>query len=182
MLESLRDKSRDELTDGLKTLGIATEMPERGRSEEDIQRSWVTRSLGVINIQAGPVRWINVIEQDGNQYSGPRWWTVLGIPDERGFLTNGEVKVRTVRKKSFPLFGRAVSVQWAGEDHGTGIIRTLSGDRAVQELAKRLGDLEVRWHTEEFQGWTLQLDSRFEPTYQDWAAIEIIAEYFLSSS
>ena len=29
-----------------------------------------------------------------------------------------------------------------------------------------IGDLEVRRYTEEFQGWTLQVDKVFEPTHQ----------------
>ena len=35
----------------------------------------------------------------------------------------------------------------------------------------RLGNLEIRSYSEEFQGWTLQVDRRFEPTIQDWEAI-----------
>ena len=44
-----------------------------------------------------------------------------------------------------------------------------------------LGSLEIRSHSEEFQGWTLQVDRRFEPTIQDWEAIQRIADYLLSS-
>ena len=44
-----------------------------------------------------------------------------------------------------------------------------------------LGNLEIRSYSEEFQGWTLQLERRFEPTIQDWVAIQRIADYLLSS-
>ena len=43
-----------------------------------------------------------------------------------------------------------------------------------------LGNLEIRSYSEEFQGWTLQLDRRFEITTQDWEAIQRIADYLHS--
>ena len=44
-----------------------------------------------------------------------------------------------------------------------------------------LGNLVIRSYSEEFQGWTLQVDRRFEPTIQDWEGIQRIADYLLSS-
>ena len=62
MRERLRDKSY--LTDALNLLGVDAEMAERGR----IQKPWGKRSLGIIDMPEGPVRWINV-KQDGSRYS-----------------------------------------------------------------------------------------------------------------
>ena len=179
MRERLRDKSRDTLTDALNLLGVDAEMAERGRAEEDIQKPWGKRSLGIIDIPEGAFRWINVVKQDGSRYSPPKRWTVLGIPDERPVWTSQAVKVRTVRRRSFPLLGRVMSVEWKGEEHDAGLIRTLAIDPAVTAFATRTGNLEVRRYTEEFQGWTLQVDKVFEPTHQDWAAIERTAEHLL---
>ena len=182
MRERLRDKSRDTLTAALNVLGVDAGMAERGRAEEDIQKPWGKRSLGIIDISEGMVRWINVVKQDGSQHSPPKWWTVLGIPDDRPVWTSRAVRVRTVRRKSFPLLGRVISVQWKGEEHDAGLIGALSIDPAVMAFAMRTGDLEVRRYTEEFQGWTLQVDRVFEPTHQDWAAIERTAEHLLRHS
>ena len=154
-------------------------MAERGRAEEDIQKPWGKRSLGIIDIPEGAIRWINVVKQAGSRYSPPKWWTVLGIPDDRPVWTSQPVKVRTVRRKSFPLLGRVMSVEWKGEGHDDGLIGTLSIDPAVTAFATRRGNLEVRPYTEEFQGWTLQVDKVFDPTHQDWAAIERTADHLL---
>ena len=72
-----------------------------------------------------------------------------------------------------------MSVEWKGEEHDAGLIGTPAIDPAVTAFATRTGNLEVRRYTEEFQGWTLQVDKVFGPTHQDWAAIERTAERLL---
>ena len=128
MKEQLRDKSRDELAYALNSLGVKAEMAERGRFEEKVEDSWYQRSLGVIDILEGSIRWMNVLKKDRNRKSPPRWWIVLGIPDDRPVSTRQETKIKTVRKKSFPLFGKVVDVIWKGYDGGTDIVNTLSKD------------------------------------------------------
>ena len=63
--------------------------------------------------------------------------------------------------------------------HDAGLIGTLSIDPAVTAFVMRTGDLEIRRYTEEFQGWTLQVDKVLKPTHQDWAAIERTAGHLL---
>ena len=181
MKERFRDKTRDQLTYALNLLGVGAEMAERGRAEEKIQDSWYQRSLGIIDIPEGPVRWINILKKDGAKDSGPMWWTVLGIPDDKLSSNSQAVKISTIRKKAFPLFGKVVKVTWSGADHGTGLTYSLSNDEGIKNLAKRIGNLDVRSYAKDFQGWTLQVDRRFEPTHQDWETIQQIADYLLSS-
>jgi hypothetical protein len=121
-----RDKSRDNLAGALNSVGVKAEMAERGRFEEKVEDSWYQRSLGVIDILEGSIRWMNVLKKDRNRKSPPRWWIVLGIPDDRPVSTRQETKIKTVRKKSFPLFGKVVDVIWKGYDGGTDIVNTLS--------------------------------------------------------
>ena len=97
--ERFRDKTRDKLTQALNALGIRAEMAERGRAEEGVNNSWYQRSLGVIDLQDGPVRWINVLKKDGSQYSAPQWWYILFIPDERSIPSE-------LRWRSRPCRGR----------------------------------------------------------------------------
>ena len=111
MIGILRDESREALTHNLNFLRIDARMAERGRAEERIQKPLGRLSLGIIDILEGAVRWINIVKQEGNPYAFIRWWTVLGIPDERPVWTSWAVKVRTVRRRSFPLLGRVTSVE-----------------------------------------------------------------------
>ena len=182
MIEMFRDKTRDKLTQNLKSLGIAAGMAERGRSEEKVENSWYQRSLGIIDISEGLVKWINILKKDGSRNSPPRWWVVLGIPDEKPIPKHQAVNIRAIRKKTFPLFGKIIDVTWKGNDSGTALAYILSNDETVKNLAKNTGNLTIHSYAKEFQGWTLQVDRRFEPTNQDWAAIQKIANYVLSSA
>ena len=121
---------------------------------------------------------INILKKDRTKHSGPQWWVVLGIPDDRLVSSPQTVKIKTVRKKKFPLFGEVVDVIWKGYDGGNGLVNTLSGDVPTKTLAKHIGNLEIKSQT---QGWTLTVDRRCSPTSQDWETIEKIADYIFAS-
>jgi len=180
MKERLRDKTRDELTLALNELGIAATMAERGRPEEKFQDDFWNRSQGIIDVPTGSVRWVNCLKQDGSQYSPPQWWAVFGIPDERRFSEQRAVKIKTVRKKSIPLFGKVVDVTWQGEDHASRLLSAFANDPVVKSFVKKTGDMEIESHAGEFQGWTVQVSGKFKATQQDWDIVLRIAERLLS--
>jgi len=182
MMDWLRDKTRDNLVHDLNSLGLTTILAERGRWEEKIDKTRFRRSLGIIDVQGEGVRWINILKKDGGENSAPRWWIVLGIPDEKLRPEHHAVNIQTKRKKTFPLFGRVVEVAWTGDDSTTGLIDILSKDEAVKNLALKIGNLMVRSHAREFKGWTLQVDRRFKPLDTDWAAIQKLARYCMASA
>jgi hypothetical protein len=182
MKELFRDKARDDLARNLNSLGVAAVLSERDRPEEKVENSWYQRSLGIIDLAEGLVRWINILKKDGSKNSPPQWWVIFGIPDDRPVPDHRAVNIRTIRKKSIPIFGKVVDVTWKGNDYGTGLSETLSNDESIKSLAKNIGNLTIHSYTKQFQGWTLQVDRRFKLTNQDWAAIQKMAEYILSTA
>ena len=144
MREQMRDKSRDDLAYLLNSTGLKAEMADRGRPEEKIDNSWYQRSLGIIDISEGPVRWINILKRDRSKDSPPKWWVVMGIPDNVCMPGSKEIKIKTVRKKDFPFFGKVVDVIWKGDVGSTGLIDTLSIDQDVKSLSERLGNIEIK--------------------------------------
>ena len=181
MKERFRDKTRDDLANALNLIGVKAEMADRERAEEKVENSWYQRSLGVIDITEGPIRWINILKKDPSKDSPPRWWVVMGIPDDSAVSIRKQIKIKTKRKKSFPLFGKVIDVAWAVKDGGTGLAKTISDDTSTKTLATRIGNLEIKRQAEIFQGWTLTVDKQFSPTRQEWETIEKIADYILSS-
>ena len=97
--ETFRDKSRDNLIQNLSQLGIKAKMLERKVVQEKIGNVWNMRSLGVIEIDEEPIKWINVLKQDGGKNNPPRWRYIYIIPDER-VSESTKIKVKTHRKKS----------------------------------------------------------------------------------
>ena len=91
------------------------------------------------------------------------------------------MKIKTVRNKSFPLFGRVVDVSWKGEDHATRLLSVLTNDPPVKSFVKKTGDVEIESHAGEFQGWTVQVNGKFSPTQQNWDIVRRIADRLLLS-
>lgn len=187
MRERFRDKTRDEFTDALNALGVPAAMSERERPEEKVRKDTFRRSLGIVDLAEGPIPWVNLVKQDGSQYSPPRWWQIYCVPDDspqdlRALDVKRSIDVKTSRKKSFPLFGRVTGVKWEGDDRGTGIIQALSASPKVMALAKKAAALTIAGYNQEFQGWTLEIERREPPTRQDWEALLVIVNCLLPSS
>ena len=188
--ERWRDKTRDNLTSALNSLGVRAVMAERGRAEEEVRKRLFTRALGVVDIPEGPIRWINVVKQDGGQHNPPRWWLVFCVPDDERDTTPDDLRevdarqtidIKTIRTKSFPLFGRVTGIAWDGDDRSTGLLNVFAGDAAITSLAKKTPSLEISGYDKEFRGWTLQVEGRFRLSRQHWEALLSISDHLLPS-
>ena len=176
--EKLRDKSRDNLTRNLYQLGVKAKMLDRKVIQEKIGNVWWMRSLGVIEIDEGPIKWINVLKKDRSKNSPPKWRYIYIIPDERvSELT--KIKVKTVRKKSFPLFGKIVDTTWKGKDQSTGLVNLLSNDATIKQLAKNMGNFQIESRSKVFRGWTLYVDRHHSFIGPSWESFKNIAEQLL---
>jgi hypothetical protein len=186
MLNMLRDHTRDALARDLSALGVKATMGERGRKEEKIRSGskWLfQRSLGVIDVEEGPLKWINVIRLKNRDRNGPAIHRVVfGIPDNHLLEQHHPLKLSTVRKKSFPLFGKVIDVDWEGDSVLLPLITDFSNDAAVDQVVKELGNLQVRTHPGLFRGFTVEVDRKFRPTLQHWEAMHKIAKYLLAST
>ena len=95
MKEALRDKTRDELAWNLANFaGVKAHMSDRGRQEEKMENSWYQRSLGVIDIADGPIKWINILKKDRSQKSPAKWWIVMGIPNSFEGSSIPKIKIK----------------------------------------------------------------------------------------
>ena len=186
MRNMLRDNTRDAFTRDLCAIGVKAVMAERGREEEKIRsgNKWLfQRSLGVIDIEDGPIQWINVVRLKSRDKNGPPIHRVVfGIADPNLPESHHPLKLTTVRKKSFPLFGKIVAVDWNGDSALLPLITAFSNDAAVDQVVKELGNLQVRTHPGRFRGFTVEVDRKFRPTLEHWEAIHKIAEYLLAST
>jgi hypothetical protein len=182
MRELVRDKTRDQLTTTLVSLGVTAKMADRGRFEERIGKPMFQRSLGIIDVSDGLIHWINIVKRDRSKDRRPAWRVVMGVPADRLASQRADVVLRTIRKKSFPIFGRVVDVTWKGDDQGLGLVHAFSTDMAVRSLATEQGNLEVRWNDNEFQGWTIIVDRRISPTMTGWQVLQGMAQQLLSVS
>ena len=193
MREALRDKSRDTMAASLEAAGIQAEMVDRDlrRPEEKIRTRQLFgkhSSLGLIDIRTdSPISWINVVRTKRADKHGPaRYRVVFGIPDQSIPMNHKQLKLKTVRKKTFPLFGKVIDVSWRGEAHTLLLAKTLSEDEEIDRAVADLGDVTIFTHPNQFQGWTIEINKIFSPhppavTIDRWEALKKIANYLLSS-
>ena len=191
MREALRDKSRNTMAASLEAAGIQAEMVDRDlrRPEEKIRtfQLFGKSSLGLIDIRTdSPISWINVVRTKRADKHGPaRYRVVFGIPDQSIPMNHKQLKLKTVRKKAFPLFGKVIDVSWRGEAHTLLLAKTLSEDEEIDRAVADLGDVTVFTHHNQFQGWTIEINKIFSPhppavTIDRWEALKTIANYLLS--
>ena len=192
MREALRDKSRDTMAASLEAAGIQAEMVDRDlrRPEEKIRtfQLFGKSSLGLIDIRTdSPISWINVVRTKARNQHGPALYRVVfGIPDQSITMNHKQLKLKTVRKKAFPLFGKVIDVSWRGEAHTSLLAKTLSEDEEIDRAVADLGDVTIFTHPNQFQGWTIEINKIFSPhppvvTIDRWEALNKIANYLLSS-
>ncbi len=182
--ENFRDKSRDELTKSLIGIGIDAMMSERGLKEEKIGKSVLRKSLGIINIQDQPVKWINVVKQSGSQHSPPQWFFIYFIPDIR-ISDRNKIKIKTFRKRSLLwIFGKIIDVIWRGKDMNTGLSEILYNDLDIKNFAKKIGDIQIETHSDIVKGWTIRLNRRHAGppvVYSEtWKNLQKITQQLLS--
>ena len=111
---------------------------------------------------------------------------VFGIPDQSIPMNHKQLKLKTVRNKTFPLFGKVIDVSWRGETHTLPLAKTLSEDEEIDRAVADLGDVTIFTHPNQFQGWTIEINKIFSPhppavTIDRWEALKTIANYLLSS-
>ena len=73
------------------------------------------------------------------------------------------------------MIGKVTGVGWRGEDYSAGLIESLRQDRMLADLVKRVGDIEIRSHADDFAGWTIQIKARLRPNEHDWHPLEQLA-------
>ena len=192
MREALRDKSRDTMAASLEAADIQAEMVDRDlrRPEEKIRtfKLFGKSSLGLIDIRIDSlISWINVVRTKRADKHGPaRYRVVFGIPDQSIPMNHKQLKLKTVRKKTFPFFGKVIDVSWRGEAHTLLLAKTLSEDEEIDRAVADLGDVTIFTHPNQFQGWTIEINKIFSPhppvvTIDRWEALKKIANYLLSS-
>ena len=94
MREKLRDKTRDTLAERLNAIGVTATQSERDRPEEKVGNRLFRRSLGIIDVaDEGLIKWINIIKQDRQKDSPPRWWVYLGVPGDRQIPESRSVNI-----------------------------------------------------------------------------------------
>ena len=158
--------------------------------QEKIGDEWYTRRQGIINIQDHPIKWINICKKYTSKDSWTSWKYIFIVPDERLVSGKDKIKIKAIRKKSFPVFGKVIDTIWKGVD-SSGLTHTLSNDIEIKSLAKIIGDIHIESFSEPSPGWFLraghtqtwgdQSDWHNRITMEVWEHLKKLSDYLLST-
>ncbi len=181
--EFFRDKSRDNLYQNLKGIGVDCNLAERGINEEKLFNPWHRRSLGIININSDdPIKYINIIKQDGGKNKPPRWWYFFAIPDNKVISKENAIEVKSIRKKSTPLIGKVESVKWEPNSNSYNLARIFTEDNDINSLSISLGDIKVQSLHDNFSGFSIELEFKVKEKKLDsdsWESLNKISRHCL---
>ena len=184
MCDWFRDKSRDKICAGLRSLGVNARMADRGRSEEAMGEG---ESLGIIDIDDGPIPWVNVrsVTTSGGGYmdgddSVTHHHTDYGVP-----VGYPAPNVTIKRRVTFPLLGKVIDAGWAaeGSDQGSGLVedvlRRLGEDAQVREDIITTRNVEITGH---LTCWVISTATGEVPTFlQAWHIYQAIAQHLIEA-
>jgi len=155
MLEKIRDKTRDDLYQNLINLGIDCELSKRGIRADKLQNPWHRKSLGVIKINSNyPIDFINIIKKDRSKDSPPRWWYYFAIPTDLVKSKSDSIEIRSIRKKTFPIFGKVKSIEWKHNAHSQNLASQFTQDSDINSLAINIGNVKIESINKDFSGYT----------------------------
>ena len=155
MLEKMRDKTRDDLYKNLIDLGIDCELSKRGIRADKLQNPWHRKSLGVIKINSSyPIEFINIIKKDRSKDSPPRWWYYFAIPTDLVKSISDSIEVKSIRKKTFPIFGKVKSIEWKHNALSQNLASQFTQDSDINSLAINIGNVKIESIDKDFSGYT----------------------------
>tara|TARA_A100001037_G_scaffold229715_1_gene207854 strand:+ start:323 stop:892 length:570 start_codon:yes stop_codon:yes gene_type:complete len=173
--EIFRDKSRDNLFKNLLNIGIDCELAKRGTNEEKLFNPWHRRSLGIININSDyPIKYINIIKQDGGNNNPPRWWYFFAIPSYEVIPKNDSIEVKSIRKKSIPVFGKVESIIWEPNANSNDLAERFALDDDINMLSNSLGNIKVQSLHDNFSGFSIELEFKIRNRYLNFNQWEIL--------
>ena len=113
-------------------------MAKRGINEEKLFNPWHRRSLGIININEDkPIKYVNIIKQDGGKNNPPRWWYFFAIPSNDEIDKEYYMEVKSKRIKSTPVIGKVESIEWEPNENSKKISDNFSGFSVELEFKRR---------------------------------------------
>ena len=182
--ELFRDKSRDNFYKNLLDIGVDCELAKRGVNEEKLFNPWHRRSLGIININEDkPIKYVNIIKQDGGKNNPPRWWYFFAIPSNDEIDKEYYMEVKSKRIKSTPVIGKVESIEWDPNENSKKISDNFSDDEEINALSKELGNIKVQSLHDNFSGFSVELEfKRREKNInnQNWESLNKIANICLN--
>ena len=200
--DKLRDKSRDKLSEKTQSIlpnGTATLAPRKDAlgmkdPREKIGKGVFWKSLGIIDISEGPIKWCHVLRRDSKnnrkyrvEYAVPDSAIASKIHDISLSHKQDDISIKTDRVKKFPIFGKVVDMNWKSNRKNLKLVNSLNNDTTIKKTIMDTGNIEIRSYVEH-GCWMIRVSNPIlrshrpkHSTKEEWICYLKITEYLLSS-
>ena len=130
-----------------------------------------------------PIKYVNIIKQDGGKNNPPRWWYFFAIPSNDEIDKEYYMEVKSKRIKSTPVIGKVESIEWEPNENSKKISDNFSDDEEINSLSMELGNIKVQSLHDNFSGFSVELEfKRREKNInnQNWESLNKIAHICLN--
>jgi hypothetical protein len=175
-------KKLDEMLEHLRGIGVrASRVEDEGEGEKTgRKRSWGERSEGVIAIEGRNMDSINVVSVS-SQY-GNTYYAEYMVNSPWLAARADAKKTSMVKKKSPPLFGKVVDIEWRGDPY---LAQRLNFDYSLKYKLMQPGPNRLKGgisiHPEPKFGYTRVRTSYQLPSPELFEVIDAIAKYIKSA-
>jgi hypothetical protein len=186
--ESFRDKRMDNLCADFQNLGIDAQITDRYLADKEIfggrKEYWFEQlgrvSAGIIEIPEGPIRYVNLKEESqvapGGRSSSYHLQYIA--PNPKPPLSSLKIEIKSVRKKTFPLFGRVVDIHWKSDDLVPGITDRLKSDVSIKRTLMHTNDVLIH---DLGRCFVITVMGKVKPpTEEEWNCYQAIAKHLLA--
>ena len=177
--ETIRDKTRDNVCSNLSNVGVEAILAERAIKEEIASRPRWVNSLGLLEINKSPIRFVHVVyvqTRYGRYYS-----TLYLVHDPSVYYPSvhnkGHLKARSKRVKERPVIGKVKDVVWEGNLEEN-IIQRLNEDQYLkQELIRLRHDVKIGT-CPDISYWKIEVNGYLNKQVRErWDIYETIARH-----
>lgn len=177
--EALRDKTRDNVSAKLNSVGVEAKLAERGTNEEVASRPRWLSSLGLIEIRKSPINFVHIVYVQ-TRYG--RYYSTLFLSHDPSVRNKEGLETRSKRLKKRPLIGKVIDVVWEG-NLGEDILRRLNDDQYLkQELIRLRFDVKIGV-CPDIGYWKMEIkDYPRTHVREKWDCFEIIARHLRQKS
>ena len=177
----------DRIFISLNELGIDVQYSETYQPEQVIgidDMFKTNKSLGLINIKDGPIRWINFKEARKSNGPGKDYHCTYnmhyGVPFTKGSRTTKQ-RISAARLKRFFIFGQVARIHWKGEGWGRTVANQLNSDELMGQPAVMDGGIELTCYPDHLC-WIISTKEWRRPSEEQWSAYQALGRHLVTAT
>ncbi len=101
-------------------------------------------------------------------------WYFFAIPSNEIISQDNSIEVKSIRKKSTPVFGKVESIIWEPNNNSKDLAEKFIQDEDINMLSMRLGNIKIQSLHDNFSGFSIELEFKVKDRSLDFSHWETL--------